>query len=50
MTLPAGSYWAVDLIKNTKVGGLVVGKDGALPGYPVSVPARASVILELVKR
>jgi len=49
-TLPAGSYWAVDLIKNVKAAPLSIGKDGAIAGYSVTLPPRASLILELVKR
>ena len=49
-TLPAGSYWVVDLIKNTKGAALGIGKNGAIAGYSVTLPARASLILELVKR
>ena len=47
--LSAGSYWALDLRANKKGPPLAVAKDGKLV-YSVTVPARESLILELVKR
>jgi len=47
--MAAGSYWALDLMKNTKGPVFTVGKDGKI-AYAVSVPARESVILDLVQR
>jgi hypothetical protein len=35
---------------NKKGAAFTVGKDGKLAGYSVSVPARESVILDLVQR
>ena len=47
--LPAGSYWSLDLMANRKGARFTVGRDGKM-AYSVTVPARESAILELVRR
>jgi glycosidase len=47
--LPRGTYWTLDLMTDKKGAPLTIGKDGTIT-YAVSVPARESLILELVKR
>ena len=44
-----GSYWSLDLMTNQKGARFAVGQDGHL-NYSLTVPARRSVILELVRR
>ncbi|HKR56404.1 MAG TPA: alpha-amylase family glycosyl hydrolase [Gemmatimonadales bacterium] len=44
-----GSYWSLDLMTNQKGARFAVGQDGHL-NYSLTVPARGSVILELVRR